>query len=49
MLKEYQTILTFQDFGKIDKHQVNIFGAPTAIRALMREGDEYVLKTIDLL
>ena len=30
----------------IDKHEVNIFyTAPTAIRALMREGDEYVKKT----
>ncbi len=30
----------------IDKHKVNIFyTAPTAIRALMREGDEYVKKT----
>ena len=30
----------------IDKHKVNIFyTAPTAIRALMREGDEYVTKT----
>ncbi len=30
----------------IDKHRVNIFyTAPTAIRALMREGDDYVKKT----
>ena len=30
----------------IDKHKVNIFyTAPTAIRALMREGDSYVTKT----
>lgn len=30
----------------IDKHKVNIFyTAPTAIRALMREGDDYVNKT----
>lgn len=30
----------------VDKHQVNIFyTAPTAIRALMREGDEFVHKT----
>ncbi|HZL60387.1 MAG TPA: acetate--CoA ligase [Stellaceae bacterium] len=30
----------------IDKHQVNIFyTAPTAIRALMREGDQFVAKT----
>lgn len=30
----------------IDKHQVNIFyTAPTAVRSIMREGDEYVKKT----
>ena len=30
----------------VDKHKVNIFyTAPTAIRALMREGDDYVNKT----
>ena len=30
----------------IDRHQVNIFyGAPTALRALMREGDEWVRRT----
>ncbi|HEY0958784.1 MAG TPA: acetate--CoA ligase [Novosphingobium sp.] len=30
----------------VDRHQVNIFyGAPTALRALMREGDEWVEKT----
>jgi acetyl-CoA synthetase len=30
----------------IDKHQVNIFyTAPTAIRAIMREGDDYVKRT----
>ncbi len=30
----------------VDRHQVNIFyGAPTALRALMREGDEWVTKT----
>ncbi len=30
----------------VDRHQVNIFyGAPTAIRALMREGDEWVKRT----
>ena len=30
----------------VDKHKVNIFyGAPTALRALMREGDEWVKKT----
>jgi len=30
----------------VDKHQVQIFyTAPTALRALMREGDEFVLKT----
>ena len=38
---------TFSRFWEIvDKHQVNIFyTAPTAIRALMREGDEPVKKT----
>ncbi|MFT4026786.1 MAG: acetate--CoA ligase [Novosphingobium sp.] len=30
----------------VDRHQVNIFyGAPTALRALMREGDEWVSRT----
>ncbi len=30
----------------VDRHQVNIFyGAPTALRSLMREGDEWVKKT----
>ena len=30
----------------VDKHQVNIFyGAPTALRALMREGDDWVKKS----
>ena len=30
----------------VDKHQVNVFyTAPTAIRALMREGEEPVKKT----
>ncbi len=30
----------------VDRHNVNIFyGAPTALRALMREGDEWVKKT----
>ncbi|MDG2002327.1 MAG: acetate--CoA ligase [Novosphingobium sp.] len=30
----------------VDRHQVNIFyGAPTALRALMREGEEWVQKT----
>ena len=30
----------------VDRHQVNIFyGAPTALRALMREGDEWVRNT----
>ena len=38
---------TFSRFWEIiDKHKVNIFyTAPTAIRALMREGDEYVKRT----
>ncbi len=30
----------------VDRHQVNIFyGAPTALRSLMREGDDWVMKT----
>ena len=30
----------------VDRHQVNVFyGAPTALRALMREGDDWVKKT----
>ncbi len=30
----------------VDRHQVNIFyGAPTALRSLMREGDEWVTRT----
>jgi acetyl-CoA synthetase len=30
----------------VDRHQVNVFyGAPTALRALMREGDEWVQRT----
>ena len=30
----------------VDRHQVNIFyGAPTALRALMREGDDWVTRT----
>ncbi len=38
---------TFSRFWEvIDKHKVNIFyTAPTAIRAIMREGDDYVKKT----
>ena len=45
-MKEYQIIQIFQDFWEvIDKYRVNIFTAPTAIRALMREGDEPVKKT----
>ncbi|WAC47750.1 acetate--CoA ligase [Asticcacaulis sp. SL142] len=40
----YPTVSRFWEV--IDKHQVNIFyTAPTAIRALMREGDEPVKKT----
>ncbi|MEI6744979.1 MAG: acetate--CoA ligase [Methylococcaceae bacterium] len=40
----YPTASRFWDV--VDKHQVNIFyTAPTAIRALMAEGDEFVTKT----
>ena len=43
----FEGVPNYPDHGRfwdvIDKHQVNIFyTAPTAIRALMREGDEYV-------
>jgi acetyl-CoA synthetase len=43
-IPNYPTVSRFWDV--IDKHQVNIFyTAPTAIRALMREGEEPVKKT----
>jgi len=46
----FEGVPNFPDFSRfwqiVDKHKVNIFyTAPTAIRALMREGDEYVTKT----
>ena len=46
----FEGVPNYPDFSRfwqiIDKHKVNIFyTAPTAIRALMREGDEYVKKT----
>ncbi len=46
----FEGVPTYPDSGRfwqvIDKHQVNIFyTAPTAIRALMGQGDEPVLKT----
>ncbi|WP_150301420.1 acetate--CoA ligase [Pseudomonas profundi] len=46
----YEGVPTYPDASRcweiIDKHQVNIFyTAPTAIRALMSKGDEYVTKT----
>ena len=46
----FEGVPNYPDFSRfwqiIDKHNVNIFyTAPTAIRALMREGDEYVAKT----
>ena len=46
----FEGIPNYPDFSRfwqiIDKHEVNIFyTAPTAIRALMREGDDYVNKT----
>ena len=46
----FEGIPNYPDFSRfwqiIDKHGVNIFyTAPTAIRALMREGDDYVNKT----
>jgi acetyl-CoA synthetase len=46
----YEGVPNWPDFSRfwqvIDKHQVNIFyAAPTALRALMREGDEWVAGT----
>ena len=46
----YEGVPNYPDFSRfwqiVDKYQVDIFyGAPTAIRALMREGDEWVQKT----
>ncbi len=46
----FEGVPNYPDFSRfwqiVDKHKVNIFyTAPTAIRALMREGDEYVEKT----
>ena len=46
----FEGVPNYPDFSRfwqiVDKHQVNIFyTAPTAIRALMREGDDYVNKT----
>jgi len=46
----FEGVPNYPDFSRfwkiIDKHQVNIFyTAPTAIRALMREGDGYVNQT----
>lgn len=46
----YEGVPNYPDWGRfwqvIDKHQVSIFyTAPTAIRAIMREGDEWVKKT----
>ena len=46
----FEGVPNYPDFSRfwqiVDKHKVNIFyTAPTAIRALMREGDEYVTKT----
>ena len=46
----FEGIPTYPDAGRfwdiVDKHQVNIFyTAPTAIRALMGQGDEYVTRS----
>ena len=46
----FEGVPTYPDVGRfwqvIDKHQVNIFyTAPTALRALMGQGDEHVKKT----
>ncbi len=45
----FEGVPNYPDFGRfweiVDKHNINIFyTAPTALRALMREGDEWVLK-----
>ncbi|MCI5044404.1 MAG: acetate--CoA ligase [Aquisalinus sp.] len=45
----FEGVPTYPDAGRcwqvVDKHKVNIFyTAPTAIRALMREGDDYVTR-----
>ncbi len=46
----FEGVPTYPDAGRcwdvVDKHKVNIFyTAPTAIRALMREGDDFVTRT----
>ncbi len=46
----FEGVPNYPDFSRfwqiVDKHKVNIFyTAPTAIRALMREGDNFVTKT----
>ncbi|MCB5423873.1 acetate--CoA ligase [Altererythrobacter sp. CC-YST694] len=46
----FEGVPNYPDFSRfwqvVDKHQVEIFyAAPTAMRALMREGDEWVKKT----
>ncbi len=46
----FEGVPNYPDYSRfwniVDKHKVNIFyTAPTAIRALMREGDDYVKKT----
>ena len=46
----FEGVPNYPDFSRfweiVDRHQVNIFyGAPTALRALMREGDEWVKRT----
>ena len=46
----FEGVPNYPDFGRfwqiVDKHKVNIFyTAPTAIRALMREGNDHVIKT----
>jgi acetyl-CoA synthetase len=46
----YEGVPNYPEFSRfwdiVDKHQVDIFyAAPTALRALMREGDEHVTRT----
>lgn len=45
----FEGVPNYPDFGRfweiVDKHNINIFyTAPTALRSLMREGDDWVLK-----
>ncbi len=46
----FEGVPNYPDFGRfwqiVDKHQINVcYTAPTAIRAIMKEGDDYVHKS----